>query len=385
MGGKHPPALVASCTLVYLNDSPFWNYIVSVDPCYSPVLFVFFYIVELQAKEEQRKNPQFLSKNLDLLLHNQQNVLAKRKKRKKIKKDQNRPYNQNISNPPCLNSQSKSSSAEPFEASCHKAGLIRGQYTTLQCIKFPFYHSNPFPIPSQNIPIKKNPETNTQSSTLREVPDHQELWLSPTTLSNLIIEINQRVPQDEALSTFATLNQQLTAAPGSGSAAPATTETVDQAAALHHLHDLCDEGDTMQVIKSPTRVDVQLASSSPTPSGVRAYRGIVSFTTPVRGGGGRIPASAEGSAAGVADAGMLGAQVDEVSNGLPQVSRLTCHFLIVRLEAQDTDLLVFFNVPHEEFDKTGDPNGLSVEEVLAEETIGALTGRLQICDWGLFV
>lgn len=141
----------------------------------------------------------------------------------------------------------------------------------------------------------------------------------------------------------------------------------------------------MQVIKSPTRVDVQLASSSPTPSGVRAYRGIVSFTTPVRGGGGRIPASAEGSAAGVADAGMLGAQVDEVSNGLPQVSRLTCHFLIVRLEAQDTDLLVFFNVPHEEFDKTGDPNGLSVEEVLAEETIGALTGRLQICDWGLFV
>ena len=142
----------------------------------------------------------------------------------------------------------------------------------------------------------------------------------------------------------------------------------------------------MQVIKSPTRVDVQLASSSPTPaSGVRAYRGIVSFTTPARGGGGRIPASAEGSAAGVADAGMLGAQMNEVSSGLPQVSRLTCHFLIVRLESQETDLLVFFNVPHEEFDKTGDPNGLSVEEVLAEDTIGALIGRLQICDWGLFV
>ncbi|CAG8153532.1 unnamed protein product [Penicillium nalgiovense] len=224
------------------------------------------------------------------------------------------------------------------------------------------------------------------SSTLREVPDHQELWLSPTTLSNLIIEINQRVPQAEALSTFAALDhQQPTTAPGSGSAAPATTETVDQAAALYHLHDLCDEGDTMQVIKSPTRVEVQLASSSPSPATIKAYRGIVSFTTPARGGGGRVPVSGDGSAAGVSDSGALGAQMNGVSSGLPQVSRLTCHFLLVRLEAQETDLLVFFNVPHEEFDKSGDPKGLSLEEVVAEETIGALIGRLQICDWGLFV
>ncbi|CAI7568350.1 unnamed protein product [Penicillium glandicola] len=224
------------------------------------------------------------------------------------------------------------------------------------------------------------------SSTLREVPDHQELWLSPATLSNLIIEINQRVAAPEALSTFAALNhQQPTATPGSGSAAPATAETIDQAAALYHLHDLCDEGDTMQVIKPPTRVEVQLASSSPSASAIKAYRGIVSFTTPVRGSGGRVPAPVDGSASGIADAGVLGAQMNGDSNGLPQVSRLTCHFLLVRLEAQETDLLVFFNVPHEEFNKSGDPRGLSHEEVVAEETIGALVGRLQICDWGLFV
>ncbi|KAJ5972084.1 Mog1/PsbP alpha/beta/alpha sandwich [Penicillium vulpinum] len=222
------------------------------------------------------------------------------------------------------------------------------------------------------------------SSTLREVPDHQELWLSPTTLSNLIIEINQRVPAAEALSTFATLNHQPTATPGSGSAAPATAETIDQAAALYHLNDLCDEGDTMQVIVSPTRVDIQLASSAP--SAVKAYRGVVSFTTPVRGAGaGRVPASAEGSAAGIMDSSVLGAHINGDSGGLPQVSKLTCHFLLVRLEAQETDFLVFFNVPHEEFDKNGDPRGLSLEEVVAEETIGALLGRLQICDWGLFV
>lgn len=252
-------------------------------------------------------------------------------------------------------------------------------------MNFPFDSFNPFLTNSKTSQSKRTQLT-LNPSTLREVPDHQELWLSPTTLSNLIIEINQRVPQAEALSTFAALDhQQPTTAPGSGSAASAATETVDQAAALYHLHDLCDEGDTMQVIKSPTRVEVQLASSSPSPATIKAYRGIVSFTTPARGDGGRVPVSGDGSAAGVSDSGALGAQMNGVSSGLPQISRLTCHFLLVRLEAQETDLLVFFNVPHEEFDKSGDPRGLSLEEVVAEETIGALIGRLQICDWGLFV
>jgi hypothetical protein len=58
---------------------------------------------------------------------------------------------------------------------------------------------------------------------------------------------------------------------------------------------------------------------------------------------------------------------------------------MVRLEAQETDLLVFFNVPHEEFDKNGDARGLSREENVAEETVSALVGHLEIRDWGLFV
>ncbi|KAJ5567514.1 Mog1/PsbP alpha/beta/alpha sandwich [Penicillium sp. DV-2018c] len=203
------------------------------------------------------------------------------------------------------------------------------------------------------------------ASTLREVPDHQELWLSPTTLSSLIIEINQRVSQDEALKVYTTLNDSQTIAPTS-------SEIIDQAAALYHLHDLCDEGDTMQVIKPPQRVDLRLASSAP--SAVKAYRGIVSFTAPVRGAAARIPATAEGAAAG------LGGE-----SGLPQVSKLSCHFMLVRLEAQETDLLVFFNVPHEEFDKSGDARGLSGEEVVAEETVEEMIGRLEVRDWGLFV
>ncbi|CAG8946092.1 unnamed protein product [Penicillium salamii] len=200
------------------------------------------------------------------------------------------------------------------------------------------------------------PQSWIDSSTLREVPDHQELFLSPTTLSNLIIEINQRVPQEEALTASAKFSNRPAAPSGS-----ATSLQIDHAACLYHLHDLCDEGDTMKVVTSPSKVDVQLASSSPSPAPIKAYRGVVSFTTPKK--------DAEPVSAG----------------GTPPSSRLTCHYLLVRLVAQETDLLVFFNVPHEEFEKSGDPKGLAAEEALAADTISALVEKLQICDWGLFV
>ncbi|KAJ5770068.1 uncharacterized protein N7511_002119 [Penicillium nucicola] len=183
------------------------------------------------------------------------------------------------------------------------------------------------------------------SSTLREVPDHQELFLSPKTLSTLIIEINQRVSEEEAQSALSSVNYQL-----SGQDLP------DQAAVLYHLHDLCDEGDTMQVLAPPQRVDVpQISGSAPSgAASVKAYRSAVSFTTPKKED--------------------------------PSVFvTVQCYSLLVRLEAQETDLLVFFNVPREEFEKEGDETGFGNEVGAAEEVVGALVEKLEICDWGLFV
>lgn len=182
--------------------------------------------------------------------------------------------------------------------------------------------------------------------------------------------------QEDALSTFATLShQQPTLAAGSGSAATATAQTVDQAAALHHLHDLCDEGDAMQIVLPPQRAILGSLRASPTGAPISAYKGVVQFTSS-RQRGARIPTSA-------ADAAVAGATL---SGDTPDLTtKLTCHSLLVRLEAQETDLLVLFNVPHEEFDKNGDPRGLSREETVAEDTIQALVERLDIRDWGLFV
>lgn len=188
----------------------------------------------------------------------------------------------------------------------------------------------------------------------------------------MIVELNQRVSANDALSTMSQpQSHQPTPAPRGG--ASANSETVDKAAALYHLHDLCEEGDTLETIVPAEKVTMRKF-----PSSVSAYTGVVSYITPKRerGAGGRIPVDVDGAAAG----GFGGAGGKE---GLS--SKLTCHYLLVRLEQQGTDLVVFFNVPHQEFDGSGDPRGLSREEELAGAVIGRLVQALEIRDWGLFV
>lgn len=143
----------------------------------------------------------------------------------------------------------------------------------------------------------------------------------------------------------------------------------------------------MEVITPPQRVTPACLGGAAAPPGssITAYKGIVSFTTASRQRGGRIPTSVDGAAASLSDSAVAGATLNGETAGLPLTSRLTCHYLLVRLEAQETDLLVFFNVPHEEFDKSGDPRGLSREEMVAEETVTAWVERMEIRNWGLFV
>lgn len=141
---------------------------------------------------------------------------------------------------------------------------------------------------------------------------------------------------------------------------------------MYHLRDLCDEDDTLQVIIPATAVT---PAKIPASARAHAYKGVVQMTTPKRQrrdtNTGRIPVSVGGAAAGSSADG-------------PQTSRVTVHYLLVRLEAQESDLLIFFNVPHDEFDLSGDPRGLSKEEEVATEAIDRLVQTLEVRDWGLF-
>jgi hypothetical protein len=211
-------------------------------------------------------------------------------------------------------------------------------------------------------------------SDLRSVPDHQEIFLSRTTLSNLIIEINERVATSTLNST--TTNPQ-TGAPH------ANAQTDGIGAALYHLHDLCEEGDSMDVVNSPHPVALKHHLSGS--QNVSAFAGLVKFTSPKKT---RRQADGEAqTSVQVQQPGFASIDGDDLASGSgtpSQSSTSSCHFLLVRLPAQETDLLVFVNVPHDEFDLQGDPGALSREDDLASTLIGKFVETLEVRDWDLF-
>jgi hypothetical protein len=214
-------------------------------------------------------------------------------------------------------------------------------------------------------------------------------------LSNLILEINERVTQ-EGIQNAATAAA--TSSPGSahvdvststatvaaaaaaalpinsaGGSSGGNVQDEDCAAALYHLRDLCDAGDSMDIIKPPRSVEVPKLSTSSSPPAT-AYAGVVLFKTPNpkwRTGSLETPApppvfTATGSASSL------------------QLVAYSCCFLLVRLPQQTTDLLVYINVPHEEFEKSGDSEGLAEEEAMASRLLDEFERTLEVRDWDLF-
>ncbi|PYH46825.1 Ran GTPase-binding protein MOG1 [Aspergillus saccharolyticus JOP 1030-1] len=217
------------------------------------------------------------------------------------------------------------------------------------------------------------------ASTLREIPDHQELYLSPTTLSSLIIEVNQFVPNTTAQLT---LNSHPSLLPAASQSLPdPDQETLNHAATIHHLLDICDPADTLTITSAPRRV-----SLAKFPGQVAGYIGTATFTSKVEDARGRgkegqglqqrVAGGAGDTAAGAAAAGSSG-------DGALTTTTL-CWFLLVRLVEQETDLLVLVNVPQKEFEERGDVEGLRQEEAIGEGVVEELVKRLEVKEWELF-
>ncbi|KOC09765.1 Ran-interacting protein, partial [Aspergillus flavus AF70] len=218
---------------------------------------------------------------------------------------------------------------------------------------------NPPPPPNQTI---SEPTTNKkrENSNVREIPSHQEVYLSRTTLTSQITEINQRVTDPETSSLDTLINTQLQSQPLSP----------DAKAALYHVHDLCDEDDKLEIVTAPTRVILRKF-----PAGVVGYRGVVRVVSP--------KASSRAGARVGSGVGIGGAVAGSSAEG-ELTSTVTLWYLVVRLVEQETDLVVFVNVPREEFERAGDLRGLEAEERLAEGLIDGLVQELEVVDWGLF-
>jgi hypothetical protein len=184
-------------------------------------------------------------------------------------------------------------------------------------------------------------------SNIRQVPNHQEVFLSNTTLTSIVIEINERLDQ-EASTSIADGSVQM----------DVESLPEDIRAALLHLHEICYvNGDSYEILDSPR--SIELANLK-----VPAYVGqaLITSRTQARGGAGN------GSF--------------ETPGVLPATS--TCHFLLIRLLEQQTDILVQVIVPHAELEASATVGAVAQEEMFAHGIMARLITSLDIKDWGLF-
>ncbi|EPE25981.1 Mog1p/PsbP-like protein [Glarea lozoyensis ATCC 20868] len=166
-------------------------------------------------------------------------------------------------------------------------------------------------------------------STIRQVPDHQEVYLDKDGFTSIIFDIVERVGQ-----------------PGSGPA-------IDGAALTTHLEDIVDsDDDTVKVWNTSN------TQFSKLPEDIPAYTLIATQTPPLK------PDSKN-----------------------PDFTAIV--LTLVRLEKESTDILITINVPHikgeytvEEIDMQIGKQGKLIEESV--EFAAKIWESFKIKDWGLF-
>ncbi len=204
------------------------------------------------------------------------------------------------------------------------------------------------------------PSDYLDASSLRQIPDHQEVFLSPRTLTSLVFEINQYVslpsvtghPDRDIEPLSAPAGRATATATASPSQGPGD-DYDDSAAALFHLRDLLDARDTLSSVRAPRRVRMQSASLS----GAPAFVVHATLTTREEEANRHVAANDEG-----------------------ELSTTTIRLLLVRLRAQSTDLCVAVNVPRKELGRAG----AEQEEAFAEALLQHLLGGLEVSDFALF-
>jgi Ran-interacting Mog1 protein len=214
------------------------------------------------------------------------------------------------------------------------------------------------------------PTTLVDSSTLRQVPDHQEVYLSPQSFTSVVFEINEFV-------SALTISQQ-----GGGSCSLMMTAVTeeragetrsggddDAKAALYHLDDLVDAEDTLTIISAPQHIQLQTASLSAAPALIVRAR----LTT--------------------TEKELLAPSVlpEAYQHNNPELieTTTTIRLLLVRLPAQATDLCVVINVPWKgmEIDPGSGSAGrgkIDEEEAFADAVLENVVKSLEVRDFGLF-
>lgn len=198
-------------------------------------------------------------------------------------------------------------------------------------------------------PYTKNAADSPYHSDLRDIPDHQEVFLSRETLTSITFEINE----------FQTTSQ-VVGAPTD--AEPATATSPDISAAEHHFKDLIDAEDKLSGQGLRT-VAVKLAQQS-----LAKYPAYVT-------GGTILVHEIDKKAKSVLPR-------EWQSDPLKKVSETRTIQLLVRMADHETDLCVRVDVPLKEY--KDDAGKAKSENAAAEAIMEHVVASLDVKDFGLF-
>jgi Ran-interacting Mog1 protein len=196
------------------------------------------------------------------------------------------------------------------------------------------------------------------ASNLRQVPDHQEVYLSPTTLTTIIFEINQYVKSSTASQTK--IESSITEPTPQSSGNNGSTDLNDKTAALYHLRDLIDPKDTLNIVRAPKRVQMQQSSARALPAFIVS---------------GKLTSNEQGRPI----SSVLPAQYQH-GPSVVQTST-TLRLLLIRIEDKSTDLCVTTNVPWKELEAQ---NKVEEEEGFADSIMENVVASLDVKDAALF-
>jgi ariadne-1 len=187
------------------------------------------------------------------------------------------------------------------------------------------------------------------SSNLRQVPDNQEVFVSNTTRTSIIVEITERVERDAWEETDPSST--------GGAVQPDNPAEEDAKAVLYHLNDICEgTRDAYEILDAPKYYPIPKINE-PT----WTAQALVSTRA-------RVPSQ------------MPSGEVQMVEQDVTA----TIHFFVVRVVEKKADILVHINVPHDELERSGEPDAVVGEELLAHEIMARMTQTIEILDDSLF-
>ncbi|KAK5937603.1 hypothetical protein PMZ80_010223 [Knufia obscura] len=203
------------------------------------------------------------------------------------------------------------------------------------------------------------PADSIDGSDLRQIPDHQEVFLRQDTLTSIIFEINE-------YQTPATVDH-ANAISSTGSTNLTTTNTSippsDSAAATYHLNDTIIEPDYL----SPDGIETtSIKLAQPSLTAFPVYLSAATIITP------EIDHSAKSTL-----------PVNWQSNPIQKEYQTKTQQLLIRMKEYGTDLCVRVNVPMKEFGGVQSEAALT-EVARADQIMKTIIESLNIKDFGLF-